>query len=75
MKLFLILIAGLISVSCGSRNLPDSRDANLVPAAQEERENEVYNLPDAIDENTVPAAQEERAREEEGIYDYDGMYE
>jgi hypothetical protein len=68
MKLSLLLIVGVLFISCDKKtNYPDRIDANTVPAPLEQRENEVINLPDSLDANTVPASQEERAKDEEKI--------
>ncbi len=75
MKIILTLAAGFILMSCSDNNLRDGVDANIVPAAQEQRENEFINSPDFIDENAVPASEEEREQEEESIYGNDGLYE
>jgi hypothetical protein len=47
-----------------SNNYPDNIDANNVPAALEERQEEEINFPDYIDDNDVPAIKEQRKKSE-----------
>lgn len=74
MKIF-ALILSLITAPVFAANLSDAVDANKVPAAVEERENEEVNLPDAVDTNKIPTAFEEREKEEEWREDYDEVQE
>jgi hypothetical protein len=77
-RVFLILVIGVMSISCSSDNLSDSVDENTTPAIYEEREEEMVNTADPLDNNPVPAREEEREKEEESIYEKegsDGLYE
>lgn len=62
-----LLALSLLSLPLAAQttnNLPDSVDANKVPAAEESREGEIIDSRDSIDLNNTPAELEQREEEE-----------